>query len=242
MLSIIIPAYNEEKRIKRCLNPTIEFLSKQPYESEIIVVLDGCTDSTRFVVEPFKNEFTNLKIIDYSPNRGKGHAVKTGMLEARGELRMFMDADYAVPIEILPRFILKLKDGYDIIIASRRHKETVIEQHQLFLRELAGKGFGLLQRLVLGIPYYDTQCGFKLFTKEAAEYLFPQLKYNCSYFDAEMMYVAYKSRMKVLEMPVKWRHDGVTSMPIGSSRTLDLLKKLFRLKGNHKIIPEWKDN
>jgi len=240
MLSIVIPAYNEENRLKRCLKPTISYLKNEPFESEIIAVLDGCTDNTRAVAESFQCEFTNLKIVDYSPNRGKGYAVKTGMLEAKGDMRMFMDADYAVPIETLPEYIEKLKNGYDIVIASRRHKDTVIEEHQLFFRELAGKGFGLLQRIILGIPYYDTQCGFKLFTEEAAKYLFPQLKYNCSYFDAEMMYIAYKGKMKVMEMPVKWKHDGVTSMPIGSSRTIDLLKKLIRLKGNHKNIPEWK--
>jgi glycosyltransferase involved in cell wall biosynthesis len=239
MLSIVIPAYNEEKRIPRCLELTINFLKKQTFESEIIVVLDGCTDNSRSITESFRKEFSALKIIDYKPNKGKGFAVKTGMLEANYEIRMFMDADYAVPIETLPKYIEKINEGNDLIIASRRHKDSVIEKHQMILRELAGKGFGLLQKIILGIPFYDTQCGFKLFTKEAAEYLFPQLQYNCSYFDAEMMYVAYQAKMKVAEMPVKWTHDGMTSMPIGSSRTVDLLKKLFRLKGLHKNIPEW---
>jgi len=240
MLSVIIPAYNEEKRIGRALEPAIRFLKNQPYESEIIVVCDGCTDNTRQVAESFQSEFKNLNIIDYSPNRGKGYAVKKGMLGASGDLRFFMDADYAVPIELLPEFIEKINNGFDIIIASRRHKDSVIEEHQMYLRELAGKGFGVLQKIILGFPYYDTQCGYKLFTKKAAEFIFPELKYNCSYFDAEMMYVAYRAKMKVAEMPVVWRHDGVTSMPIGSSRTLDLIKKLLRLKGNHKIIPGWK--
>jgi glycosyltransferase involved in cell wall biosynthesis len=208
MLSVVIPSYNEEKRINRCLAPTISLLKKQTYESEIIVVCDGCTDNTRGVAESFVEEFKNLRIIDYSPNRGKGYALKKGMQEAAGEIRMFMDADYAVPIETLPGYLEKINKGYDIVIGSRRHKDTVIEQHQMFLRELAGKGFGWLQRLVLGFPYHDTQCGFKLFTKEAAEYLFPQLQYNCSYFDAELMYIAYRSDMKVKEMPVTWRHDG----------------------------------
>ena len=239
MLSVIIPAYNEEKRIVRTLKPTISFLSEQPYESEIIVVCDGCTDSTRQAAESFSGEFKNLRIIDYTPNRGKGYAVKQGMLGASGELRLFMDADYAVPIELITGFIEKISKGNDIVIASRRHKDSVIEKHQMFLRELAGKGFGLFQVLVLGFPYFDTHCGFKLYTAKAAEYLFHEIKYDCNFFDPEAMYIAYKAKMKVAEMPVVWRHDGDTRIPVGPSKTLDITKKLFRIKGNHKVITKW---
>jgi len=239
MLSVIIPAYNEEKRVGRALKPTINFLSSQPYESEVIVVCDGCTDNTRKVAESFTGEFKNLKVIDYSPNRGKGYAVKTGMLEAMGQIRLFMDADYAVPIEILTGYIQKINEGADVVIASRRHKDSVIEKHQMILREIAGKGFGLLQMIVLGIPYFDTHCGFKLFTNKAAEYLFRERKYDSNFFDPEIMYVAYRAKMKVVEMPVSWRHDGDTRLPIGAAKTFDMLKELFRIKRNHKVISEW---
>ena len=239
MLSVIIPAFNEEKRIGRTLKPTIRFLSTQSYDSEIIVVCDGCTDNTRQVAETFQKEFKNLKIIDYLPNRGKGYAVKKGMLEATGDMRLFMDADYAVPIDLLTGFMEKINAGYDVVIASRRHKDSVIEQHQMFLRELAGKGFGLLQVVVLGIPFFDVHCGFKLFSAKAADYLFREINYACNFFDPEMMYVAYKTKMKVAEMPVKWKHDGDTRIPVGPAKTWDILKKLFRIKGNHKVISEW---
>jgi len=241
MLSLIIPAYNEEQRISGCLMPTIEFLNKLNSESEIIVVCDGCTDNTEAAAGAFKKDFNNLKIIKYSSNRGKGFAVKKGMLEAKGNLRIFIDADYAVPIETLTGFLEAVNDGFDLIIGSRGHPSTKIIQHQKFFRELAGKGFGRLQKFILDIPFYDTQCGFKLYTKEAAEFIFNKVKFECSYFDAEAMYIAYFSRMKIKEMPVEWRHDGITRMPVGPVRIADLLKKMFKIKKLHKDTEFYND-
>ncbi|HJY64979.1 MAG TPA: dolichyl-phosphate beta-glucosyltransferase [Ignavibacteria bacterium] len=240
MLTIVIPAYNEEERLKRCLIPTINFLNNNKIDSEIIIVCDGCTDNTYTVAQIFHADFNNLKILKYSPNKGKGFAVKTGMMEAKGNLRMFMDADYSVPIEALPQFIEAHIEGFDIIIGSRGHSDSIIEKHQKYFRELAGKLFGKLQKIILDFPFYDTQCGFKLFTKEAAEFIFPQIKYNCSYFDAELIYIAFNAGMKIKELPVKWTHDGVTRMPIGPLRIIDLVKKLFLIKKYHKQIPVFK--
>jgi len=241
MLSIVIPAFNEEKRLPFCLEKTIEYVSLQPYEAEIIVVCDGCTDKTAEITASFKKSFNNLKIIEYTKNRGKGYAVKTGVLEASGDMVLFIDADYAVPIETVESFIQHLEKGYDVIIGARGLKETVITRRQMFLRELSGKAFGRLQRFILRIPFNDTQCGFKLFTKKAAQILFNKIKYECSYFDAELIYIAYKSGMKIKEMPVIWTHDGVTRMPIGVNRTFDLLRKLLTLKRLHKDFLQ-KDN
>jgi len=236
MLSIIIPAKDEESRLPGCLSKTIEYISGQEYESEIIVVCDGCTDSTAEMANSFKDKYRNLKVLDYSPNRGKGYAVKRGVLEAAGDMVLFMDADYAVPIETIDSFINSLNKGFDIVIGSRGHEETQVTRHQWFLRELAGKGFGRLQKIVLGIPFYDTQCGFKLFTRKAAQDLFPKLKYECSYFDAELIYIAYHSGMKIEELPVTWKHDGITRLPIGAGRAIDLMRKLFGMKTIHKDI------
>jgi dolichyl-phosphate beta-glucosyltransferase len=243
MLSIIIPAKNEESRLPGCLGKTIDYISGQEYESEIIVVCDGCTDSTAETAYSFKDKYKNLKVLEYSPNRGKGYAVKRGVLEAAGDMVLFMDADYAVPIETIAPFINSLKNGFDVVIGSRGHEETQVTRHQWFLRELAGKCFGRLQKIVLRIPFYDTQCGFKLFTREAADYLFPKLQYECSYFDAELIYTAYYSGMKIKELPVEWNHDGMTRMPIGPGRMIDLLKKLFGMKKIHKDISQdnWKN-
>jgi glycosyltransferase involved in cell wall biosynthesis len=234
MLSVIIPAFNEESRLPLCLEKTLEFLSGQDYQFEIIVVNDGSTDNTSSIAEGFSARFPQVKLIELSSNRGKGFAVKTGMLKASGDLRLFMDADYAVPAGFIDSFITVIKKGYDIVIGARGLKETRIIKHQSFTRELAGKMFGKLQKLILGIPYYDTQCGFKLFTAESSELLFNQINYECSYFDAEVMYLAYKKKLRIKEMPVDWTHDGSTRMPVGLIRTIDLIRKLFRLKSLHR--------
>lgn len=229
-LSIVIPAYNEEKRLPLCLSNTINFLNQQKYESEILVIDDGSEDNTDTVVNNYKNETDNINLIQYNFNKGKGFAVKTGIQNAKGEYILFMDADYAVPIDTVNTYLEIIKNGYDIVIASRGHKETQVIHHQKYLRELAGKMFGKFQKIILNIPYTDTQCGFKLFKNEIAKKLFKLVEYNCSYFDAEVMYFAHKMKLKVYEAPVVWNHDGITRMPVGFLRTADLLKKLLLLR------------
>jgi dolichyl-phosphate beta-glucosyltransferase len=232
-LSIIIPAYNEQNRLPGTLKKTIEFLKKQAYNSEIIIVSDGSTDETVLLSNRFKEEFGNIRTIEYFPNKGKGYAVKTGMMEANGEYRLFMDADYAVPIEWVDEFLVKIKENYDIVIGSRAVKQSQIKSHQPVIRELAAKTFGIIQRIILKLPITDTQCGFKLFTKKAADYLFPKTIFNCAYFDAELLYIAYHSNMKIGEIGVQWKHDGETRLPIGIKRTLEIISKLFRIKRIH---------
>lgn len=231
-LSIIIPAYNESTRISRTLTPTIEFLKTQNYESEIIVVNDGSKDNTTEVVNGFKASFNNIKVIEYTPNHGKGYAVKKGMLEAEGNYRLFMDADYAVPIEYLKIFHDEIKEN-DIVIGSRGVPGSIIEEHQNFIREGLAIMFGKLQRFVLKLPIKDTQCGFKLFTKEAANNLFNLITLECSYFDAELLYIAYRKNMKIKQIPVNWKHDQETRLPIGLGRSFDLLVKLFKIRSRH---------
>jgi dolichyl-phosphate beta-glucosyltransferase len=237
-VSIVIPAYNEERRLPATLERTIEYLDIQQYESEILVVNDGSTDKTKEVTELFSSKFPNLVYVEYFPNRGKGYAVKTGMLKARGKYRLFMDADYAVPIEFLTEFLKLMDDENKIIIGSRGKKDSIIEVHQSFFRERLARFFGVIQRLILGIPYRDTQCGFKLFSQKTAEKLFNQITYDCSYFDAEMIYIAHKLKIPIIEIPVKWKHDMETRMPIGIYRSIDLLIKLFKIKKIHKLKAE----
>lgn len=233
-LSIVIPAFNEEKRLPKTLATIIQFLQKQSYTSEIIVVNDGSTDKTKKIAEEFMgNDSPSIRFIEYFPNQGKGFAVKKGMVAAKGEYRLFMDADYAVPIEYLPTFLSMINNDYHVVIASRGLKKSQIDAHQPFLRELAGKGFGVLQRFVLDLPFVDTQCGFKLFTEEAAEILFQKVTFNCAYFDAELLYLAYHNNMKIGEIGVRWRHDGETRLPIGLKRTYDILRKLFIIRPLH---------
>lgn len=234
-ISIIIPAFNEAKRLPGTLTRTIEFLKAQSYSSEIIVVSDGSIDETKKVASSFCGSYPNLRVIEYFPNHGKGYAVKKGISEATGEYRLFMDADYAVPIEYLSTFMSMINHKYDIVIGSRGLRQSQIESHQPFLRELAAKTFGLIQRIILRLPILDTQCGFKLFTKEASEKLFSKTTFDCAYFDAELLYIAYFSGMQIGEIGVRWNHDGETRLPIGVKRTVEILKKLFLIKNIHSI-------
>ena len=232
-ISIVIPAFNESLRISRALVSTIDYLKNQNFDSEIIVVNDGSTDNTSDEVKKFNGSFKDLKLIEYTHNKGKGYAVKSGMLSAEGKYRFFMDADYAVPIEYLG-FMIKEIENYDIIIASRGLTQSIKETHQNFVREKLAILFGKIQKIVLKLPISDTQCGFKLFTENAAEALFKLIKLDCSLFDAELLYIAYVKKMKIKEYPVRWKHDNETRLPIGFVRSLDLLIKLFKIRSSYK--------
>jgi glycosyltransferase involved in cell wall biosynthesis len=234
-LSIVIPAYNEANRIQRSLSPAIEYLRGKNFDSEIIVVSDGSTDRTKEVVELYKKDFENLTLINYSPNRGKGYAVKTGMLTAKGKFRLFMDADYAVPIKYLDFFLEKINDNCDIVIASRSAQQSKILEHQSFIRENLAKMFGRFQHALLKLPFVDTQCGFKLFTSTSAEELFSLITNECSYFDTELLYVAHLNSFKICEIGVEWTHDHETRLPITLGRSIDLIIKLFKIRYSKRI-------
>jgi glycosyltransferase involved in cell wall biosynthesis len=233
-LSIIIPAYNEEKRLPRALIPTIDFLKKKSFTSEIIIVSDGSKDRTKEVAESFKNSFQNLSVIEYHPNRGKGYAVKTGMLNARGKYRLFIDADYAVPIEFVDKFLLLIATDFDIVIGSRAVKQAYVEKHQPFFREFLAKCFGRMQQIILALPIRDSQCGFKLFTGKMADYLFQRILFDCAYFDTELLYLAYREKARIAEVGVHWKHDNDTRLPIGILRSFDLLRKMFSIRKIHR--------
>lgn len=235
-ISVVIPCYNEEKRLPKTLKATLLFLESRDYVSEVVLVNDGSTDSTKKIIESLTKDHANVKYIEHFPNKGKGYSVRRGMLEAEGEYRLFMDADYAVPIEFLETFLSMINIKYDIVIGSRGLRQSQIETHQPFFRELAGKTFGIIQRIILRLPILDTQCGFKLFTREATEKLFPVTTFDCAYFDAELLYIAYNSHMKIGEIGVSWNHDGETRLSIGIKRTLELIIKLFRIKRIHKKV------
>ena len=235
LLSIVIPAYNEENRIPKTLDATIAYLKTRDYESEIIVVSDGSIDATIQRVEEYAEQFPALRGLEYHPNRGKGYAVKTGMLEAKGDFILFMDADYAVPVEFVER-LLKETEHADVVIGSRILQESVVTQHQPVLREFAARVFGRIQSAWLGLPFRDTQCGFKLFRREMAVKLFSAITFECSYFDAELLHIAWKSGVRVRQVPVTWTHDGETRLPIGFRRTLDLLAKLWRIRRQRRRL------
>ncbi len=234
-LSVIIPAYNEEDRIIHTLESTLAFLNDQDYKSEIIVVSDGSNDRTSSVVEGFfSGNKVSLGVIEYHPNRGKGYAVRTGMLAGKGDVIMFMDADYAVPIEEINKGFRLLESGYDIAMGSRAVTGAVVEYHQNFFRELSGKLYTLIQSLYLGILYKDTQCGFKMFKKNAAMRLFGMQKLNSVIFDPEILWLAGKEGFKVGQFPVNWSHVANSRIQYDSlKKSLFVFQELFRIRCLH---------
>lgn len=236
-LSIIIPAYNEEDRIVRTMAETVSYLSRQDYTSEIIVVSDGSTDGTRRVVEewPDPGESVTLKVIEYHPNRGKGYAVRLGMLEGSGETVMFMDADYSVPVEAVECGYELIENGHDIAIASRTVSGAIVAQHQNIFRELSAKIYTWIQNRYLGIRYGDTQCGFKIFTRAAAQRLFGKQKLDSVIFDPEILWLAAGEGFRVAEFPVEWTHvEGSRIQYDSLKKSLFVFRELFRIKKLHR--------
>ncbi len=239
-LSIVIPAFNEQYRLPGTLERIAEYLSDEDYTYEIIVVTDGSTDDTANLARGFVSRVADLKVLEFANNRGKGFAVREGMLHARGSFRLFMDADYAVPVDfVTPCLDLMLYQQMDIVIGSRTAPGAKFEQSQPFIRQQLAVLFGVIQYQILRMPYRDTQCGFKLFTADCAEFLFPMMQYECAYFDAELIYIAHQLGLRIGEVGVTWRHDNETRLPIGISRAFDLLQKLIGIRSKHsKLAPE----
>lgn len=232
-VSIVIPSFNEESRLPETLMKTATYLAMQNYSSEILVVTDGSTDRTEQVVEQAADRYRGIKLLSLPQNRGKGFAVKYGMINALGAHRLFMDADYAVPINYLGKFLEEIMSGGDVVIGTRAHPDAVVTSPQAFPRRQLAIGFGYLQRAVLRMPYMDTQCGFKLFTADAVKLLFPHVTYECAYFDAELLYIATKMKLHVKEVGVTWTHDQQTRLPIDFNRTVDLVQKMIAIPSLH---------
>ena len=227
-LSLIIPAYNEEKRIGDTLRRVVEYLAEQSFDSEILLVDDGSQDKTREVVE---REFPEVRIISYAENRGKGHAVRTGMLEGKGDIRFFFDADGSTPIEDLAKFWPFFDAGAAVVIGSRALPESRIDVHQPWYRESMGRVFNLFLRLFRLTRFPDTQCGCKGFTAEACRVVFPRQTIERWCFDAELLHIAHKHGLRIEQVPVSWAHVGQSRVQLfsGSARMLlDLI--MIRLK------------
>ncbi len=209
-LSVVIPAFNEEKRISATLASVIDYLGAQEYTWEVVVVDDGSTDAT--------SAFTNAVVdiddrvrLERVPHGGKGWAVKHGMLAATGELRFMCDADLAMPIPQLDRFIKRMAEGHDLVIGSREGAGAR-RYDESFLRHLRGRVFNWVVRLLAVGGFQDTQCGFKCFTSAAAEELFATQRTVGFGFDVELLYVAAKRRMRILEMPIEWHHQDESTL------------------------------
>lgn len=193
-LSLIIPVYNEEKYIENTLRTITNYLKNQPYKSEIIVVDDGSTDNSNSIIHKFP-----VKYLKHKKNKGKGAAIKTGALNAKGSFIGFIDADLPYPIQDIEKM---LDNNYDIIIASRAVSGAKVKARPPHIRKLLGKLFNQLSRLLIKINIKDTQSGFKIFKKQAAKKIFSKQKINGFCFDVELLYLAKKYNYKIKQIPV----------------------------------------
>jgi dolichyl-phosphate beta-glucosyltransferase len=236
-LSVVIPAYNESARIGATLDRVVSYLNLEWRRWELIVVDDGSEDGTADLVRNFLPGDQRIRALAYSPNRGKGFAVRTGMLAAEGDLILFSDADLSAPIEELDKLLPPLATGYQISIGSRALRRELIEVRQSALREYAGQCFNLALRMITGLKFRDTQCGFKLFHRDAAITVFSRQHIHSFGFDPEVLYLAKKIGYETLEVPVRWAHNEGSKVRVlgdGIKMVLDLLKiRLNDLAGKY---------
>lgn len=231
-LSIIIPAFNEELRLKNTLQKIYNYLKNKEFGYEIIVVDDGSVDSTSKTASlSLLGQTNKLKILKNNVNKGKGYSVKRGIMEAQGEYILFSDADLSTPIEELDKLLASIQPDADIAIGSRGAKGAQIKVHQPFYREYMGKFFNQLVKIFAVKGIKDTQCGFKLFKSKAAKSIAQKLKIDGFAFDVEMLYLAQKNGLRIKEIPVVWINSPTSKVnPLSDS-----LKMLFELMNIRKI-------
>ena len=206
--SVVIPCFNEEGRVRETLRVTIEYLAANAPESELIVVNDGSTDATATIAHKILSETTiATRLLENFPNRGKGAAVRTGLLAAREPIGLFSDADLSTPIEETPKLIEPIANfEVDIAFGSRALDRSLIGIHQPWRREQAGRIFNLLVRVATGLPFWDTQCGFKAFRLSVCRPILESALINGFAFDVELLYLAHRAGLRIREIPVRWNH------------------------------------
>jgi dolichyl-phosphate beta-glucosyltransferase len=207
--SVVIPCFNEAARIGETLRLTLDYLAANAPESELIVVNDGSTDATAAIArERLKSAKIETRLLEDFPNRGKGAAVCSGLLAAQKPLGLFFDADLSTPLEETPKVIEPIANGdVDVAFGSRALDRRLIGIHQPWRREQAGRAFNLLVRLATGLPFWDTQCGFKAFRIEVCRPIFEAARVEGFAFDVELLYLAQRAGLRIAEIPVRWNHS-----------------------------------
>ena len=244
-LSVVIPSYNEEFNLRTgVLDSVNDYLIEKDYTWEVIVVDDGSVDETYRLANEFSKKHKGFKVLK-EPHRGKGGTVITGMLQAQGEIVIFTDMDQATPIDQVEKVLTKMRQGYDVVIGSRSGREGAP-----LIRKIMAYGFSVLRYIFLQLPFKDTQCGFKAFKNESSKEIFKRLKVFkdnnqmegasvSAGFDLEILYIARKLKLKVIDVPVDWHHkEGTKVNPIKDSweGLRDLIKvRINALQGKYKV-------
>lgn len=237
-LSVVVPVYNEAAILETTLRELVPFLQGLGYDFEVVLVDDGSVDASLGILRRAAADDPRLVVEALPENRGKGAAVRHGMLTARGRRVLFMDADLSTPLEEIPGFIGALDSGYDVVIGNRRAPGSTITRHQSWIRESLGKGFTVLTRTLLAPGVHDFTCGFKLFTGEAAQSVFRRSTLDGWAFDAELIVIAQEQGQRLVQLPVTWRNEDDTKVRLGAA-VLGSLRDLFvirtrRLRGLYR--------
>jgi dolichyl-phosphate beta-glucosyltransferase len=230
-LSIVIPSYNEELRLPATLERIAEYLATIALRTEVVVVDDGSRDRTAAVAESFRSKLPGLRVLSNGSNRGKGYSVRHGMLEACGHIVLFTDADLSAPIEESDKLVAALKQGYDVAIGSRAMDRSLISTHESLFREFAGIIFNKIVRVVLRLPFVDTQCGFKAFRRDRCRIIFEQQRIEGFGFDPELLYLARHHGLKSIEIPVRWGHSPATKVNMLSD-SMKMFVDIFAIRWN----------
>lgn len=233
-LSIVIPAYNEERRIGQSLDEILRFLKSQSFKAEVLVVNDGSGDSTPQIVtdrmESYQSAGFHLRLITNDPNRGKGYSVRRGVSEAKGEIILFTDADLSSPITESPKLIAPIAEGRaDVAFGSRALDRKLIGVKQSVVRDFGGRVFNFFLRFITRLEFKDTQCGFKAFRRESALPVFRLQSIERFGFDPEVLYIARKRGLRLIEVPVVWNHSDDSKVNYLRD-SVDMMLDLIRIR------------
>src|SRR5271156_6160215 len=230
-LSIVIPAYNESARIEHALDRVLSCIAERGWDAEVLVVDDGSKDDTAAIVQRWMASYPRLHLVQNPGNKGKGYSVRNGLLQAAGDIVMFTDADLSAPMEEAQLLLDAIADGADVAIGSRWLDRTRQTIHQPLYRQFFGRCFNWITRTVMGLPFKDTQCGFKAFKREAAQTIFRLQTIERWGFDPEILFIAQKLRYKIVEVPVTWGHDERSRMSYLRDG-IKMLEDMARIRAN----------
>jgi glycosyltransferase involved in cell wall biosynthesis len=229
-LSVVIPSYNEELRLPGTLDRIAAYLQTYSGSAEVLVVDDGSKDRTAAVAESYRGKIPLLRVVSNKVNRGKGYSVRHGMQEARGRIALFTDADLSAPIEEAGKLIAALENN-DVAIGSRAMDRSLITVHESRFREFAGIIFNKIVRIILWLPFVDTQCGFKAFRRENCGVIFEQQRIERFGFDPELLYLARHHGLRTVEIPVRWGHSAATKVSMFRD-SIQMFTDVFTVRWN----------